>query len=101
MKIVVNVFTMHKSTYLQIDTNTKQASLNSKKIALDVDLFANRLLKIVSSWENKMINNFILDGISYSVTIDNNGVETKYEGKNKFPKNFQEFTELLEDYEIL
>ena len=92
---------INKSTHLQIDTDRKEATLNSKKISLDVDGFARKLLPIVSSWEHKMINNFILDGLSYSVTIIDNGKESKYEGKNKFPKNFNEFTGLLEDYEIL
>ena len=101
MKIEVTVTSLIHNTYLQIDCDNNKALLNGKPIKLDIPFFVERLKSIVSKWEKQMINPLILDGISYSVTFEKNGVKTKYSGMNQFPRNYGDFTKLLKDNGIL
>lgn len=101
MKIAVKIFTLTNSTYLTLNDETNEVKLNGKKINLEIAPFANRLLSIVSSWQERMINPMILDGIQYSVTIEKNGKTKSYEGRNKFPDNYREFMMLLQSENII
>ena len=42
-----------------------------------------------------MVNYFIIDGESYSVKVEKDGKVYEYEGRNKFPKNYRDFINLL------
>lgn len=62
----------------------------------DIPALVHRIREIVSSWEHEMVNNNILDGMSYHVTFYKNGIkEADYQGQNKFPNNFADFINLL------
>ncbi len=100
MKITVTVFNMYKSRHLTLDDEKNEAVFNGKKIELDVPPFASRLLAIVSSWDNRMVNNMILDGESYNVKIEKDGKVYNYEGRNKFPANYRDFVELMRSHNL-
>ena len=100
MKILVNWATMKKVARLEINTTTNQSILNGENFSLDIQNFSKKLIKIVSSWEKEMINPYGHDGISYSVWIKDGDINLKYVGKNKFPNNFSEFLNLLEEAKI-
>ncbi len=100
MKILVNWATMKKVARLEINTATNQSILNGENFSLDIQNFSKKLIKIVSSWEKEMINPYGRDGISYSVWIKDGDINLKFVGKNKFPNNFSEFLNLLEEAKI-
>ena len=75
----------------------KSCIVNDKKKNINVDMFASKLLRIVSSWEEVYENPYIIDGLSYEVKIEKDGKTYNYYGKNDFPKNFHQFTELLSE----
>ena len=47
-----------------------------------------------------MVNDFIIDGEEYSVKIEKDGKNYLYEGRNKFPKNYRDFINLLRSANI-
>ena len=96
-KISLGLSNLRKSVNLNLDYTTSTATLNGKPINLDVRNFMNKICEITSSWEEKMINENILDGLSYFVYIQKDGKIKKYEGQNKFPKNFSQFIILLDE----
>lgn len=91
---------MVKCSVLTIDSEKNEAKLNGKAKEMDIEKFTSKLLTIVSSWEEKMINPFVLDGLEYSVEIEKDGKNYKYEGKNSFPDNFEEFAALIKSENI-
>lgn len=101
MKILLGLTTINKTMNLKIDRNTHEAWLNNQPFELDIDNFSRKILRIISSWEEKMINKKTLDGISYFVYVQmDDGKKYKYDGKNKFPKNFDEFIKALSETKI-
>ena len=97
MKITVSVFNMYKSRYIVLDDEKNEATFNGKKVELDIPPFASKLLTIISSWDNRMVNDMVLDGESYSVKVEKDGKVYNYEGRNKFPLNYRDFIDLLRD----
>ena len=95
MKINVTLQNLTSFTNLEIDDKKNEAILNGKKIELDIPPFASRLLTIISKKKEKMVNYFIIDGESYSVKVEKDGKVYEYEGRNKFPKNYRDFINLL------
>lgn len=70
--------------------------VNGKEKNVNVDSFVFRLKKIVEEWDEFMIDDSIMDGLSYSVSISENGSKKTYEGRNKFPNNFFSFISLMD-----
>lgn len=100
MKITVTIRNLSQQVYLTLNDEKNEAILGGKPIQLEVAPFASRLLTIVSSWEERMVNDFIIDGEEYSVKIEKDGKNYLYEGRNKFPKNYRDFINLLRSANI-
>lgn len=101
MKISIILSSMTQFNQLVLDDATQEAKLNGKKIKLDIDKFASKVLSIVSSWEKRMVNEFIMDGQEYKVKIEKEDKTYEYYGKNKYPENFREFSKLLQENNII
>lgn len=95
MQILINIFNLTQIIDIIVDTNKNLFLLGDKKISIDTNNFANNLISIISSWKNEMINDSIIDGEHYSITIKENNVTTKYIGRNSFPPNYSTFKNLI------
>lgn len=71
--------------------------VNGKQKQVDCENFLRRLFCIITPWEKKLVNLSVLDGESYSVKITEGDNATEYLGRNKFPKNYREFKELINE----
>ncbi len=100
MKIIVTLRSLTKLTRLELDEEKQTANLNGTPIDINVEPFINKLLKIVSSWKKRMVNDFILDGLEYTVKIEKDDKSFEFYGRNKFPDNFQDFINLLQSENI-
>lgn len=100
MRIRVGMNTLTKNMILNLNYEKNQAICNGVAVEIDVKPFCEKLLTIVSSWDKKMVNTNILDGLSYYVKIEKDGKKYSYVGQNKFPHNFNEFLELLSENKI-
>ena len=96
----VSTFTMHRSVFLRLDYAFGKALLNGAPIEMDVKAFVKAMMLIVSSWEEEMVNDFIIDGKSYGVRFERNGKYYSFYGRNKFPDNYGDFSRLLKTYGV-
>ena len=96
-KILITYSTMHETTDIKINCTTNEAFYEDEKVDVDIRSFKHRLFEIVNLWDEEMINDNILDGISYSVSIQIHGKLISYHGRNKFPVNFKKFQRLIDE----
>ena len=97
MKIVIRLRSMTESLTIKIDDEKSIFLVNEKKKEVDIDDFVMRLQVILVSWEPFMINDSILDGSWYEVEMKLGDKTRKYIGKNKFPSNYTDFIELINE----
>ena len=95
MQIIIKVRNLHEAIDIAADTDKNVLYIGSKKREQDVSRFVLRLLAIVSSWPEKLSNQSIVGGESYSVSIKENEKEKHYVGTNDFPANYYEFKTLI------
>ncbi len=97
MQILIKVFTLSNQIDVLIDNEIDMIVINNKKIKnLNVNKYINRILRITSNWDNIMIGEG-LDGIEYWINIMNGKEIINYHGKNGYPNNFYEFSDLLDE----
>ncbi len=101
MKITITLSGLSNFTQLIIDDQKQEAKLNRTKINLNIDDFSSKILSIVSSWDKRMVNEFVLDGQEYMVRIEKNNKVYDYYGRNKYPDNYREFITLLKENNIV
>ena len=97
MQISIKISTLNKIIDILVDTNKDVCLLGFKKVKINTQLFAFKLVSITSSWKEQMIDNSIIDGEEYSVIIKENNLEKKYTGKNNFPANYRMFKDLIKE----
>lgn len=93
MKILINYLT--DKSNLKIEILDQEFLVNGKKAMVDVNGFVRKLLKIVSIWEENMVNNLIVGGDHYEVKIKDGDMVYNYVGYGKYPINYHEFVALI------
>lgn len=94
----------NQSEYLKIDIqdnkNIVKYLINDKSKIFEVDdykinIFTERLNRTIDSWQEKYIDNSVIDGSIWQLSIlYKNGFQKNYSGKNIFPGNFNNFNQL-------
>ena len=97
MQITIKLQNLKGETKIELDDEKRTFTINGKEKNVDVDRFASRLLRIVSSWEEKYENDRIIDGLTYEIEILKDGENYNFYGRNSFPKNFYQFDMLLNE----
>lgn len=97
MQISIILTNLRGNTKILLDDEKKSCTVNGIEKNVNVDKVASRLLRIVSSWEDSYINPLIIDGLTYEVKIIKDGKTYTYYGSNDFPKNFHQFTALINE----
>jgi len=92
----IKLQTLAKITDITID-DQQRFFLDGKQQKINVDNFMFHLKNIVRNWEEEYINQSILDGLSFSVTLTKDGRKFTSRGRNKFPDNFSCFLRLIEE----
>ena len=97
MKIEIKLLSTTKRTVISMCN--EKCLVNGKEKKINFDETIEKLINIVMSWQPKMINPFIVDGLNYSVKIEKDGTLYSYEGANSFPDNFSKFEKLVRGLE--
>lgn len=80
---------------LNLDNNT--ILYNNNLSHQSANIYLDRIKSILKSWETFYSNSSIIDGSSYKVEIYNGVNKVIYRGINKFPENYNNFLELVEE----
>ena len=85
-------------SFITIDFNNKSLSLlknnivyKNEQIDIDLNKLTGLIKKYVTYWDNQYINKSIIDGKSSELCIYMSDEKVKYNFKNKFPYNYNEF----------
>lgn len=70
--------------------------LNLKKYNID-DLKVNRILNIISYWNNEYGSKDGIDLQEFTIVVNSMDGETKFHGKGIFPSNYQQLLDILGD----
>ena len=95
MKAKIEVNNNNELKEIMFDTDAEELFLNGVKKDIDVDDFAIRFLLIVSSWDEKMVDEEILDGDSYHIIIKEDQLKKEYFIQNEYPESFNDFIDLI------
>lgn len=81
----------------RIDNNLEDESLNRIDYQKsDYDAFIKELKEIIKDWKDNYDEPNVIDGTQWNLDLLEN--DKHYRGTNKFPDNFDEFTNLLKKY---
>ena len=95
VKIIVK--TLNLNSY-KIDSATNTISYNGIEIEDNAKKYVKKIFDVVKNWnDNILSNDSIFDGSQYYIKIVINNEPVNYEFKNKFPENFDEFLDIMED----
>ena len=97
MKVKVTVQNLREFIDIRLDTDTGRFLVNGVKTNHDPKKFLSSLQLIVASWQTEMIDDSIIDGESYSVTMVLNDQVREYIGRNSFPLNYSKFKSLIKE----
>ena len=95
MEVLVKLINQNEVINISADDELNKVVVNGKEVDFEAAYFIHRIVVITSSWQEKMIDNNIIDGVSYKVKLIKGKKEKVFEGKNCFPKNYGEFDRLL------
>lgn len=97
-----------KSKMYQLDVfNFREIKIktlgSSKKITEDIlteDVLTvklNRMINIINSWKDTYVDNRVLDGFEFKILVEyeNKELNSAVYGKNKFPLNFSDLSEMI------
>lgn len=97
MQILIKVRSLQEIIDIGVETGTNSLYIGSKKYNKDVSNFVLRLLSIIRSWPENLLNPAVVGGESYTVSIREGEKEKRYVGVNEFPENYHEFKKLISE----
>jgi len=93
----------NKNVLKYIDNMYPNSIKNPQVKNIDDELvmqYFDKLFRIIGDWENKYVNNNIIDGTEWQLQITyKNGKTKHYLGRNSFPDNFEYLDKIK--YEII
>ncbi len=99
MQISIKLQSLSKNLNIFLDDEKKVFKVDDVDKKINIDMFASKLLRIVSSWKNEYNSLPSVDGLYFEVNVDKDGKQYRFSGQNEFPKNFWEFTSLVRSVE--
>lgn len=98
MKVKITVRNMYEYIDIRFDTDTGRFLVNGIESKHDPKECLSKLQLIVASWRLSMIDDTVIDGEEYSVTMVMGDKVREYIGRNSFPMNYPEFKKFIKDY---
>ena len=95
MQLVIKVFSFCGDDTFIFDEEKQICLVNGNKKDINVSKTMQSLLNVLNGAKKIMVNNGVLDGSVFDISIFKNGKSTNYCFKNSFPKDFYIFSEIL------
>lgn len=98
MQIKISLKSIKSKREIFLDDEKKIFLVDSQPKDININKFASKLLRIVSSWEERYDNDLnVIDGLIYEINITKDDKNYNFYGENKYPKNFYEFSSLINE----
>jgi len=97
VKISIYELTVTESTYYEIDTTANTFKINNIDTNADANDAGFFLGIMINKWPKKLENPNISDGVSYKITLKDGEIKKTCIFKNKFPKDFSEFSDYIKE----
>lgn len=91
----------NQSEYFKLEIlenkNILKYSINEKSNIFEIDnskidVFLDRLIRTIANWENRYVNENVVDGSIWQLKIIfKNNIKWNYSGRNSYPLNFENF----------
>ena len=95
MKIDIKITSIAENILLQIDDEKNIVLYNNERKNIDAKKLSSQICLLVVSWKHTYINNSIIDGESFEITIHETDKDVVYSGRNSFPYDYEELKNLL------
>lgn len=85
-------------TNIEINLDKEEIRVNDKIKKFnknDISKIFMSILEITQNWDELYMDNSILDGLHFSLTIECQDEIKSYQGKGGFPSNFNDFINLI------
>ena len=89
MRISILISSADNILKVFLDDENRTFTINSKHIQdVNLDEFASKVLRIISSWENEYKNTNVFDAEQFCVKVEKDGKEYNYKGFGSYPDNY-------------
>lgn len=89
MKISILISSAENNLKVFLDDEKRIFTINSKNVqGINLDEFASKVLRIISSWKNEYNNRNVFDTEQFNVKIEKDGKEYEYKGVGSYPDNY-------------
>ena len=83
MRVLIKILNQNEVINISADDEVGKVIVNGKEVEFESGYFIHRVVVITSSWEEKLINNNIFDGLSYKIKLVNSDYELIDKAKGK------------------
>lgn len=87
MEIIIKTANLADLKTYYINDETEEFTINGKEISFNCANATYFILKVIANWPQKLEED-VLDGFSFKLTIKTQSKQTSYLFKNRFPDNF-------------
>lgn len=95
MQLIIKEISLGDVNTFAFDEDKQICLANGNVKEINVASTMQSLLNVLCGAEQAMVNNRVIDGITYEITILKNGETRNYYFKNSFPRGFAHFAEIL------
>lgn len=95
MQLIIKEISLGNVNTFAFDEDKQICLVNGNVKEINVASTMQSLLNVLCDAEQAMVNNRVIDGITYEITILKDSQIRNYHFKNNFPKGFAHFTEIL------
>ncbi|MBR2970172.1 MAG: hypothetical protein IKC49_03865 [Clostridia bacterium] len=97
MKVKVYMQTINEKHTFYADDSNDCVLADEQNTNYQADRFIFKVGTMVKDWPNELINEKILDGLTYKIVINKKDQELKYTFKNKFPEDIYRLDTLVDE----
>lgn len=97
MKIKIYQKSLNVNNMIFMNDKKDFLLVNGKECAFDIDRFKFLVGNITSNWPNTLEDPSVVDGLEYTISINNKNNNNVYKFKNEFPEDIYRLTSLIDE----
>lgn len=93
--MIIRVLTLGSEDIIAFDEEKKACVVNGERRDINVEVCMQEILNVLCSAEEVMVDESVVDGITYTFTIEKDKKTRDYYFKNAFPKGFYKISDII------